>query len=61
MLDKAKELHDFHDWFKSEKGSTCCRVLIASMAFGSPAHIDQCVAFTGDVAEHLALMLDVAE
>src|SRR5450759_5840368 len=58
VLDKAKELHD---WFKSEKGSTCCRVLIAGMEFGSPAHIDQCVTFTGDVAEHLALMLDAAE
>ncbi|MCE5190569.1 MAG: C-GCAxxG-C-C family protein [Actinomycetia bacterium] len=25
---------------------------------GSPAHVDQCVAFTGDVAEHLAGMLN---
>jgi len=55
VLGKAKELHD---WFLDEKGSTCCRALIAGMEFGSPAHIDQCVAFTGDVVEHLALMLD---
>jgi len=58
VLAKAKELHD---WFKSEKRSTCCRALIAGMEFGSPTHIDQCVAFTGDVAERLALMLDAAE
>ena len=55
VLEKAKELHD---WFKAEKGSTCCRALIAGMEFGSPAHLDQCVAFTGDVAERLTLMLE---
>jgi C_GCAxxG_C_C family probable redox protein len=55
ILDKARELHD---WFLADKGSTCCRSLIRNLGFGSPAHIDQCVTFTGDVAEHLALMLD---
>lgn len=58
VLDKAKELHD---WFKEEKGSTCCRALIAGMELGSPTHIDQCVAFTGDVTERLALMLGADE
>jgi len=58
VLEKAKALHD---WFKAEKRSACCRVLIAGMEFGSPAHIDRCVTFTGDVAERLALMLDAAE
>lgn len=55
VLDKAKELHD---WFLNEKGSTCCRVLIRDFEFGSPEHIDQCVRFTGDVAERVAQMLD---
>jgi C_GCAxxG_C_C family probable redox protein len=54
VLEKAKELHD---WFKNEKGSTCCRVLIRQFEFGSPDHIRQCVAFTGDVAERVAVML----
>ncbi len=54
ILEKAKELHD---WFKNEKGSTCCRMLIRQLEFGSPEHIDQCVTFTGDVAEHVARML----
>ena len=58
VLDKAKELHD---WFKAEKHSTCCRALIAGLEFGSAEHIDQYVAFTGDVAEHLALVLNDAE
>jgi C_GCAxxG_C_C family probable redox protein len=54
VLAKARELHD---WFAAEKGSTCCRVLIRGFEFGSPEHIDQCVAFTGDVAERVTLML----
>ncbi len=58
VLAKAKELHD---WFLADKGSTCCRALISHLEFGSDEHIDQCVAFTGDVAEHLATMLDSAD
>jgi C_GCAxxG_C_C family probable redox protein len=54
VLEKAKELHD---WFRNAKGSTCCRVLIRGFEFGSSEHINQCVAFTGDVAEHVAGML----
>ena len=54
VLEKARELHD---WFKSEKRSTCCRVLIGHLEFGSPDHIDQCVSFTGDVAERIAHMI----
>ena len=55
ILDKAKELHD---WFLADKGSTCCRALIRNLEFGSPEHIGQCVAFTGDVAERLAKVLN---
>ena len=50
VLDKARELHD---WFL-----TCCRALIRQLEFGSDEHIDQCVRFTGDVAERLAQMLN---
>jgi C_GCAxxG_C_C family probable redox protein len=55
ILAQAKELHD---WFLSEKGSTCCRVLVRSLEFGSSEHIDQCVTFTGDVAAKVARMLN---
>lgn len=54
ILEKAKELHD---WFREQKGSTCCRVLIRGLEFGSAEHIKQCVSFTGDVAERVATML----
>ena len=54
VLEKARELHD---WFKTSHGSTCCRVLIRRLTFGSPEHIDQCVRFTGEVAERVAAML----
>lgn len=55
VLEKAKELHD---WFLAEKGSTCCRALVRRFEFGSAEHIDQCVAFTGDVAERVAEMIN---
>lgn len=55
VLEKAKELHD---WFLAEKGSTCCRALIRQFEFGSAEHINQCVAFTGDVAERVAVMIN---
>jgi len=55
VLAKARELHD---WFAKEKGSTCCRVLIRDLEFGSAEHLDQCVTLTGDVAERVARMLE---
>ncbi len=58
VLEKSRSLHD---WFQADKGSTCCRVLVRDVEFGSQAHIDQCVAFTGDVAEHLADMLNAEQ
>ncbi len=58
VLEKAKELHD---WFLAAKGSTCCRALVAGFEFGSTEHIGQCVAFTGDVAEFVAQMLNTQE
>lgn len=54
VLSKAKELHD---WFKTGHGSTCCRILIRHLEFGSQEHIDQCVRFTGEVAEKVVEML----
>jgi C_GCAxxG_C_C family probable redox protein len=55
VLDQARQLHD---WFLAEKGTTCCRALIRHLEFGSAEHIDQCVAFTGDVAERVAQMIN---
>jgi len=47
MFDASKELHDR---FKARRGSTCCRVLIRKFELGSPDHIQQCIAITGEVA-----------
>jgi len=46
LFAAAKELHDR---FKARRHSPCCRVLISKLDFGSPQHIDQCVAITGEV------------
>ncbi len=47
MFEAAKELHDR---FQNRRKSTCCRVLIRKFQMGSPEHIQQCIAITGEVA-----------
>jgi C_GCAxxG_C_C family probable redox protein len=44
----SRELHNF---FASRHGCLCCRSLIRGMVLKSPEHMQQCVAFTGEVAE----------
>lgn len=48
VLALSKELHDE---FKSEFGSTCCRVLIKDFTFGSPEHLEHCIRVTGEATE----------
>ncbi|XWX61050.1 C-GCAxxG-C-C family protein [Desulfitobacterium sp. AusDCA] len=43
----SKELHDY---FLAQHKSTCCRVLTKGMELGSPVHMEQCIAFTGEMA-----------
>lgn len=52
-LEAAKELHDY---FKqaSGKNSLCCRVLTKEFDMGKGEHKEQCIAFTGMVAEKVA-------
>lgn len=47
MFEAAKELHGR---FLARRKSTCCRVLIRRFQLGSPEHIQQCIAITGEVA-----------
>ena len=47
MFEAAKELHDR---FKQRRKTVCCRTLIKSFDFGSPEHMEQCIAITGEVA-----------
>ncbi len=50
----AKELHDS---FKGRHNVLCCRVLTAGMTLGSPEHMKQCIALTGEVAEETAKII----
>lgn len=53
-MELAKELHDT---FKKQHKSMCCRVLTKDMELGSPVHMEQCIAFTGEVAEEAAKII----
>lgn len=50
----SKELHD---QFRSNHKSLCCRVLTKGLTLGTPEHKNQCVAFTGEVAEFVARLI----
>lgn len=53
-MELSKELHDF---FKGKNKSVCCRVLTKGMTLGEKEHMDQCVFFTGQVAEQTAKII----
>ncbi len=46
--------HELHDIFQNRHKVLCCRVLTRGMVLGSPEHMTQCIAFTGEVAEETA-------
>ncbi len=54
MFEAAKELHDR---FVARRHITCCRVLIKKLAFGSPEHLEQCIAITGEVTADVIELL----
>ena len=57
-VNKAMALaRELHDMFKSRHGSICCRSLTKGMTLGSAEHMDQCVSFTGEVAEAVARII----
>ncbi|MCC0650779.1 C-GCAxxG-C-C family protein [Clostridioides difficile] len=53
-MELSKELHDF---FKGKNKSLCCRVLTKGMTLGTKEHMDQCILFTGQVAEETARII----
>ena len=55
MFDASKELHDR---FKARRKCVCCRELIRKFDFGSPEHLQQCVAITGEVAADVIELLE---
>lgn len=50
----ARELHNF---FARGHGCLCCRTLTRGMVLKSPEHMQQCIAFTGEVAEETARII----
>jgi C_GCAxxG_C_C family probable redox protein len=53
-LRLSRELHDL---FATRHGCLCCRSLTHGMILKSPEHMQQCVAFTGEVAEETAKII----
>lgn len=53
-LALARELHAF---FSGRHGCLCCRNLTRGMVLKSPEHMQQCIAFTGEVAEETARII----
>lgn len=57
-VGKAMELSkELHDDFKGKHNSLCCRFLTKGMELGSREHMNQCIAFTGEVAEKVARII----
>lgn len=54
MMDLSRELHDV---FRSRHKRLCCRILTKGMTLGSEKHMEQCIAFTGEVAEEVSRMI----
>jgi C_GCAxxG_C_C family probable redox protein len=53
-LGLARELHNL---FAQRHGCLCCRTLTRGMVLKSPEHMQQCIAFTGEVAEETAKII----
>jgi C_GCAxxG_C_C family probable redox protein len=51
VMELSKELHDS---FQSNHKVLCCKILTKDMELGSPKHMEQCIAFTGEVAAKTA-------
>jgi C_GCAxxG_C_C family probable redox protein len=49
--------HELHDIFQGRHKVLCCRVLTKGMVLGTPEHMSQCIALTGEVAEETAKII----
>lgn len=58
QVQKTMQLaRELHDTFQQRHGALCCRVLTRGMKLGSPQHMAQCIAFTGEVAAATAHLI----
>ena len=54
-VQKAMTLtKELHDYFQSKRKVLCCKILCKGMELGSPKHMEQCIAITGDIAAKTA-------
>ncbi len=53
-MELSKELHDK---FKEKNNILCCKVLTKGMKMGSKDHMEQCIRFTGEMAEETAKII----
>lgn len=57
-VDTAMKLSaELHNKFKDKHKSACCRVLTKNLESGSSEHMQQCISFTGEVAEETAKII----
>ncbi len=49
--------NQLHNLFIKRNRITCCRVLTRGMTKGSPEHMQQCIRFTGEVAEDVMRLI----
>jgi len=57
-VNKAMQLaNELHSIFQQRHSCLCCRVLTKGMELGSPVHMEQCISFTGEIAEETAKII----
>jgi C_GCAxxG_C_C family probable redox protein len=57
-VDKVMKLsRELHDIFKKRHKHLCCRKLTKYMIMGSSRQIEQCIAFTGEIAQETARII----
>ncbi len=57
-VTKAMELSkEVHDIFRDKNKTLCCRILTKDMKLGSKIHMEQCIRFTGEMAEAAARII----
>ena len=49
--------NELHQSFRQKHRVVCCSILTSKMTMGSPEHMEQCIGFTGEIAETTAKLL----
>lgn len=49
--------NELHEYFRNQHKTLCCRALTDGMELGSPIHMEQCIAYTGEVAEETSRII----